>query len=157
MNKPTIRELEAILAEDGGKRSVMLAPDGSVFTVPNVIREIADERERQVTAEGWTPDHDDQHSGGTMAKAASCYALCAGVGLAITDGAEEHYDFPSAGYMSAAVPRPPWPWTDEWWKPKDPRRDMIRAAALLVAEIERIDRATAAGIQNASDRSATDV
>jgi len=27
-----------------------------------------------------------------------------------------------------------------WWKPKGPRRDLIRAAALIVAEIERIDR-----------------
>jgi hypothetical protein len=34
-----------------------------------------------------------------------------------------------------------WPWHDDWWKPKDRRRDLIRAAALIVAEIERLDRA----------------
>jgi hypothetical protein len=31
---------------------------------------------------------------------------------------------------------------EEMWKPEDRRRDLIRAAALLVAEIERLDRAT---------------
>jgi hypothetical protein len=35
-----------------------------------------------------------------------------------------------------------WPWADKDWKPKDRRRDLIRAAALIVAEIERLDRAT---------------
>ena len=33
----------------------------------------------------------------------------------------------------------PW-WSKDWWKPKDKRRDLIRAAALIVAEIERLDR-----------------
>jgi len=32
-------------------------------------------------------------------------------------------------------------WAREWWKPKDRRRDLIRAAALIVAEIERLDHA----------------
>lgn len=43
-----------------------------------------------------------------------------------------------------AVP-PMWPraWDLERWKPKDRRRDLIRAAALIVAEIERLDRAAA--------------
>lgn len=29
------------------------------------------------------------------------------------------------------------------WQPKNPRRDLVRAAALIIAEIERIDRAEA--------------
>ena len=37
-----------------------------------------------------------------------------------------------------------WPWAASWWKPKNRRRDLVRAAALIVAEIERIDRATVA-------------
>lgn len=36
-----------------------------------------------------------------------------------------------------------WPWALEWWKPKDNRRNLIRAAALVIAEIERLDRAAA--------------
>ncbi|AKQ30008.1 TPA: hypothetical protein JI225_05075 [Acinetobacter baumannii] len=27
-----------------------------------------------------------------------------------------------------------------YWKPKSPRQDLVRAAALLIAEIERLDR-----------------
>jgi hypothetical protein len=34
-----------------------------------------------------------------------------------------------------------WPWSREWWQPKDRRRDLVRAGALIVAEIERLDRA----------------
>jgi len=92
-----------------------------------VIDEIAAERRRQVEAEGCTPAHDDQHRNGEMAAAAACYAL---PGIPLRD-------------RIANVPKA-WPWSREWWKPKDRRRDLIRAAALLVAEIERLDRATAA-------------
>jgi hypothetical protein len=43
-----------------------------------------------------------------------------------------------------SYPRPPqqWPWLSKWWKPKDRRRDLVRAAALVIAEIERLDRAS---------------
>jgi hypothetical protein len=34
-----------------------------------------------------------------------------------------------------------WPWARQWWKPTGARRDLVKAAALLLAEIERIDRA----------------
>lgn len=32
------------------------------------------------------------------------------------------------------------PWDEKWWKPKNPRRDLVKAGALILAEIERIDR-----------------
>lgn len=78
------------------------------------------ERERQKQAEGWTSEHDDRgHPNGELALAAACYVL---------HGAEE------------AAP-PAWPWSWTWWKPKNRRRNLVRAAALLIAEIERLDRA----------------
>lgn len=80
------------------------------------------ERRRQIEAEGWTPDHDDEHDNGSMALAAAAYAAEAG-GL---------------GYMQS---RKLFPWNDNWWKPKDPRRNLIKAGALILAEIERLDRA----------------
>lgn len=80
----------------------------------SVIEEIAAERRRQVEREGWTPEHDDQHNEGGLSRAAACYATSSKGG---------------------------WPWSDADWKPKDRRRDLIRAAALIVAEIERLDRA----------------
>lgn len=33
-----------------------------------------------------------------------------------------------------------WPWDDVWWKPKDPRTNLVKAGALILAEIERMDR-----------------
>ena len=40
----------------------------------NGIERIAKERQRQVSVEGWTPQHDDEHKDGEMAIAAACYA-----------------------------------------------------------------------------------
>ena len=40
----------------------------------NGIERIAKERQRQVSVEGWTPQHDDEHKDGEMAIAAARYA-----------------------------------------------------------------------------------
>ena len=90
------------------------------------IEEIVAERKRQIESEGWTTKHDDEHNGGEMAMAASCYAL--------------HAAPASIHRFNAGVPLS-WPnWDIKWWKPTNPRRDLVKAAALIVAEIERLDR-----------------
>lgn len=86
------------------------------------VIDVLAERVRQIDNEGWTLGHDDHHGGGVMAAAAGCYALF------------------SDSYPNAGQPPPMWPWEPKWWKPKDYRRDLVRAAALLMAEIERLDR-----------------
>lgn len=35
----------------------------------------------------------------------------------------------------------PWTWDRSWWKPTNRRRDLVKAGALILAEIERLDRA----------------
>ena len=95
------------------------------------IQEIISERERQIKTEGWAPSHDDQHDTGEIARAAASYAMHAGWAQH-PRGQAWHHSPPSL-----------WPWGSAWWKPKDIRRDLIRAAALLLAEIERIDRRAA--------------
>ena len=95
-----------------------------------IVAEIADERRRQVDGEGWAPDHDDKHTDGEMAVAAACYAMMSATKMA-----------PDWVPMS-------WPWDRSWWKPKDRRRDLVRAGALIVAEIERLDRAAEGGEAN---------
>lgn len=93
----------------------------------SVIEEIAAERRRQVEQEGWSEKHDDQHGLGEMAHAAAAYAL-AGRRLFVSNSTLEGADlFPSG-------------WARKWWKPKTRRKDLIRSAALIVAEIERLDR-----------------
>ncbi|WHP32810.1 hypothetical protein QMG90_07880 [Trabulsiella odontotermitis] len=79
------------------------------------------ERRRQITAEGWTAEHDDKYQHSEMLWAACCYVL----------NTIQKYN---------RVPFD-WPWDDSWWKPSNPRRDLVKANALLLAEIERIDRA----------------
>jgi hypothetical protein len=97
-----------------------------------VLQEIAAERERQIEAEGWTNQHDDSHLAGDMARAAAAYAAMAGLRCATEDGGAvdtSQHTCPSG-----------WPWSRMSWKPKTVRRDLIRAAALIIAEIERLDR-----------------
>ena len=89
----------------------------------NIVAEIRDERYRQIRDEGWSPAHDDEHELGEMAAAAGCYALSA------------------AGNPEHPEPHDEWPWHHKWWKPTTARRNLVKAAALIVAEIERLDRA----------------
>ncbi|MER0550534.1 hypothetical protein AAA536_20060 [Pseudomonas aeruginosa] len=97
--------------------------------VPHAWLDVQAERRRQITAEGWTPEHDDEHSHGQMARAAACYALA---------GSSAPNDGTAALLVSLA-----WPWDEQWWKPSTARRDLVKACALALAEIERLDRATA--------------
>ncbi|WP_225932780.1 hypothetical protein [Pseudomonas aeruginosa] len=96
-------------------------------SVPQAWLDVQAERRRQITAEGWTPEHDDEHSHGQIARAAACYALA---------GSSAPNDGTAALLVSLA-----WPWDQQWWKPTSARRDLIKAGALILAEIERLDRA----------------
>lgn len=89
-------------------------------------QEIVRERDRQVSSEGWTSDHDDTHDDSSLARAAICY-----IGHA-TKGFDAHY--------RKAPPPPDWPWDAKWWNPKGPIRDLVRAGALIAAEIDRLFR-----------------
>lgn len=93
------------------------------------MADIAAERRRQIEAEGWTPEHDDAHSDGQMATAAACYAISAHNVIR---------------YKRITMPSW-WPWDSKWWKPSTTRRDLVKAGALIAAEIERIDRAAQKG------------
>ncbi len=94
---------------------------------------IAQERERQVSEEGWSAEHDDKHINGELAWAAVAYAAPERV---TRDGPGVSYD--------------PWPWDEEW--DKRPAigctapyriRALAKAGALIAAEIDRLKRASA--------------
>lgn len=92
----------------------------------NAIELIAAERRRQVDVEGWTPEHDDMHSDGELASAAACYAMPEHE-RPTTDGVPERW---------------PAEWDPRDFKPtpNDRIRELVKAGALIVAEIERFQR-----------------
>ncbi|MEF2227364.1 hypothetical protein [Pseudomonas aeruginosa] len=89
--------------------------------VPQAWLDVQAERRRQITAEGWTPDHDDLYCAAELPRAAAAYIL---------SGANDE---------APAI----WPFVAKWWKPRDARANYVRAGALILAEIERLDRAAA--------------
>ncbi|UQQ53039.1 hypothetical protein [Enterobacter roggenkampii] len=91
-----------------------------VKSLSNAVQSVISERQRQQSVEGWTPEHDDEHTEGEMAEAAACYAMFAN----------------NQGFSVPGL----WPWAREWWKQSGQRRDLVKAGALILAEIERIDR-----------------
>lgn len=98
-------------------------------TVTAAAADVLAERKRQVTTEGWTPEHDDQHVNFEIAIAGGLYAISA---------VDSHHKLRNSAPSA-------WPWDRKWWKPDGPRRDLVKAGALILAEIERLDRA--AGIK----------
>ncbi|HGW3098907.1 TPA: ead/Ea22-like family protein [Citrobacter freundii] len=84
------------------------------------ILDVIAERQRQQSVEGWTPEHDDQYGESQLLWASSCYVL---------NTIKPFNRMPMD-----------WPWAPEWWKPTNPRRNLVKAGALILAEIERIDR-----------------
>ncbi|WP_284935009.1 ead/Ea22-like family protein [Citrobacter freundii] len=99
--------------------------EGGAFN-PAILDVVA-ERQRQKTIEGWKPEHDDEHCNGELAMAAVCYIN-------------------ETGTVNRNGGKPwGWPWDASWWKPNARRRNLVKAGALILAEIERIDRAAGIG------------
>ncbi len=85
---------------------------------------IAAERQRHTDGEGWTPEQDDSYVNGELATAALFY-----VAASIAQ--------PQFDPISSAA----WPWDYSWFKPTTPVRNLVKAASLIAAEIDRLERA----------------
>jgi hypothetical protein len=85
----------------------------------HAIEAIAEERERQISEEGYDAHYDDFYSANQLGYAAACYAAGTRVSSAGTDV---------------------WPWDEKHWKPRTARENLVRAGALIVAELERLER-----------------
>ena len=97
----------------------------------SAIELVQQERRRQIEAEGWSLEHDDTHRSAELTRAAMSYADSARRQL-LGASLEHGLALPWAAY---------WPWDEEWWKPSsDPIRNLVKSAALIVAEIERLQR-----------------
>lgn len=81
------------------------------------IDDVLAERARQVSEEGFKPEMDDQYTKMELPWAALSYIN------------------PNMAHIF-------WPFKQSWFKlnEKSPRRNYVKAVALLIAEIERLDR-----------------
>jgi len=101
------------------------------------IERITEERQRQISVEGWTPEHDDEHSNGELAIAAACYAA---VARQLAARQKRGENIPVDDFTLTLVPNH-WPWDACWWKPSNsPARNLEKAGALAAAEIDRLER-----------------
>lgn len=87
------------------------------------------ERRRQIEVEGFTPGHDHHEHDGSddLAMAAAAYAL------------PPHFRFD--GFAKTSRTREwLWPWDSEYWKPSPDNRlrELVKAGALIAAEIDRL-------------------
>jgi hypothetical protein len=115
----------------------------------NGVGQIYHERIRQQQVEGWTAEHDDGHNKGEMAVAAIGY-ISTGAKLTtqikvFSDprckcGARGMADCSCVLLSPVETWQKPWPWGNEYFKPKDPVRDLVRAGALIAGEIDRLER-----------------
>lgn len=105
----------------------------------SALIDVAAERRRQQEAEGYTLEHDDHYREGELAQAAAALT-CSAVSRFV--GQQPHLNSPrdTAESFWAANASVFWPLGWGEIKQKTARRDLVRATALLLAEIERIDR-----------------
>lgn len=112
-----------------------------------VFLEIAAEQARRAIVEGRTGEEDDGCSKGELSSAAACYA----VGYLIK-GFSINKRLSRTEKVEAVHRWCLWPWEWSRWKPSTRRQDLISAIALLIAEVERLDRAEARGDSSLSDK-----
>ena len=97
-------------------------------TLTQAVLDVLAERARQIEDKGYEPEADDVYEDAQLAAAAATYALLA----TGADGwrVDDH-----------------WPWTQDSLKKGEARRMLEKAGALILAEMERLDRAAMAAAQ----------
>lgn len=85
------------------------------------VQLISVERLRRLRHFNWTPEHDDWYENNQLADAALCYLK---PDLATGENGPPYF----------------WPWGRVRWKPSDRISDLVKAGALIAAEIDRLLR-----------------
>ena len=122
------------------------------------IELITEERQRQIKTEGWTSEYDAQHKNFEISGAAACY-IAKTISRHLENVSHTNqsplaefkvYDFGEYNFLvnsgdrgdrriRKAGWRNGWPWDKKWWKPSDdPIKNLIKAGALIAAEIDRL-------------------
>ena len=118
----------------------LVLPDGISRHTVVAVTELASERARQITEEGYTPDWDDSHHRpADLALAAAAYAAFSAME---SESTREHHCQSLWGFVPgfSGIIGQLWPWPAQWFKPRDRRRELIKAGALILAQLERLAR-----------------
>lgn len=122
---------------------MLILPLGLPHEAVVALEAVATERARQVADLEFNAAHDNDHTRGELAMAAACYATPARL-YQLVVYAEGH------SFVD------PWPWHSSFDKrpfngnmlrdnstvePAERRRQLVKAAALILAELERLERA----------------
>lgn len=126
-----IKELHAQL--DTARKTIRQFEEERASEQPlgRAFDDVLAERRRQINELGYTPDHDDDHVCGEISAYAAVYAM---------PPAARDWDASNTGYGSTfreALTPINWKVPED----KDRREELVNATAMLIAEIERIDRA----------------
>lgn len=103
----------------------------SIAPMSKAVHDVLAERLRQINFKGWTPEHDDEHDQGELAGGAAAYAAHASDAL--------HPMSQGDAFRDGTLP-PGWCWEPDSFKPGDPYRNLEKAAAMILAEMERMLR-----------------
>jgi hypothetical protein len=131
MNAEGMAQCMAMLREDMIEAGVIQESVPPMFMTEAILSRIGSraaadvlsERHRHVQHEGWTHEHDDSHGGCELAAAAATYATC---------NFKHHLELTVLGAQL---------WPGRWvFKDAGYRRNLVKAGALIIAEIERVDR-----------------
>ena len=117
-------------------------PRDAWWEISNATAAVVEERYRQLQVEEFSAKADDRYVEGELAKAAAAYALVAALSEEQRENVSGNFSLRNNSWLDEV-----WPWAHRWWKPKDRRADLVRAGALIIAEIERLDRAAAKAVQ----------
>ena len=133
-----IRIKDRMVSQD--ERNAINEACGAILQLPYAMsqaeKDVLDKRRAQVTREGFFPEHDDKHVLGELGLAAALYALPYGYelgGKPIMEQAD-HINLDMLLELGCSFDLKP---------EADERRRKVKAAALILAEIERLDRAEA--------------
>lgn len=122
-----------VLVDDAMQARAKRSQEGTCGTATSkALQAVIAERRRQQSDEGWTPEHDDGHVNDEIAAMAAYYAMP--VGARDWPASETGY---GATFGEAIRP--------EGWQAKESDRwdELVKAGALVLAELERLERADA--------------
>lgn len=118
-------DIAIVYSDDDGRFD---EPERPKVTISYAALDVMAERERQETVKGHTPDGDDCYIAGQLAKAAAAYCLAWRAPMVRQSTIEID--------LKADI----WPWKPQFFTPRSHRENLVRAGALILAEIERLDR-----------------